>query len=693
MSVTKRQHNQTGYVEIDHPPVNAIGVAARQGLLEAVYWAESNKLERVIVSGAGKTFAAGGDAREFDTEPEPPHLPDVLNAIENSFVPWIAAINGIALGGGAEIALACCLRVIKPNAQIGFPEVHLGVVPGAGGTQRLPRLVGLQKSLDMIVTGKAVDAEFALAAGIVDLIDDNPVDAAFMINAEQLHDKVAVSTLPNPVTDTEALSTYRKQTLKKMAGQVAPRRAIDLVEAACTMDFTEASKLEREAFLELRKSAQAKALRHLFFAERAARNRKRVAPGLVSGGRIDSDQIAIVGGGTMGTGIAYAAVNSGLRVCIIETDNNAIERTTQNIEHILTTSEQRGLISNEQAQARRAQLTLSTDYGQVKNAALAIEAVFEDINVKLDVLKQLEHTLTPAAVIATNTSYLNIESLANDLSDPTRFLGLHFFAPAYIMKLLEIVRANKTSDNTLDYGFSFAKKLRKVPVIAGVCDGFIGNRILARYREVADAVLIDGATPHEIDQAMVEFGYAMGPYAAQDLSGLDIAYANRRRQDSTRDPARRYVAIADRLVEQGKLGRKTNAGWYRYSEQGTKTVDEDVTQIILQEAKVAGIIRESYSFATISQRLILAMVNEAANILDEGIADSASDIDLVTVFGYGFPRWRGGLMHHGDSIGVNKIVQQLTELHDQDPVNWVVSPLLMRCYNSGTSLAAASQQQ
>jgi len=557
MSVTMRNEADIGYVEIDNPPVNAIGQPVRQGLLDAVRWAEKLFLTRVILSGKGRAFAAGADAREFDQPPEEPHLPDVVNAIDESFVPWIAAIDGVALGGGAEIAMACRMRIMSPRAQIGMPEVTLGVIPGAGGTQRLPRLVGLGKALEMISLGKPVTAAGALEAGLIHAVEEDPVAEAYMVNTEELGCIVPTWELPAPERDASLIEAARQTIAKKSPNQIAPQRAIDVVAAGLELPFHDALPLERRTFLDLKTGDQARALRHIFFAERAAK-----APAAITVDPVPLDHVAVIGGGTMGAGIAYALLNAGLRVTLLEADSDGVDRAIANVEQIIAASLKRGLIKD--AQALRDRFSATTDEAHAKDATLAIEAAFESMDVKRAVFTKLAEALPKDAILATNTSYLDVNEIAATVEDPSRVLGLHFFAPAHIMKLLEIVRGDASSDTALATGFALAKHLRKIPVLAGVCDGFIGNRILARYREAADTVFMDGSTPWEVDEAMVAFGYAMGPYEAQDLSGLDIAHANRRRQDATRDPNRRYIPIADRMVELGKLGKKTGAGWYRY---------------------------------------------------------------------------------------------------------------------------------
>lgn len=644
----KTEHLGTALlVTMAAPPVNVIGHATREGLSQALAQAAATPgLTRVILTGAGRAFAAGADAREFDAASVAPHLNEICAGIATSPVPWIAAINGVALGGGCELALACRYRIAVPAARIGLPEVTLGVVPGAGGTQRLPRLIGLAPALDLISTGKPVTAARAEALGLIDGQADDPLAVALALDIGTLSLATQTDDLPNPAADPEAVEAARQTALRKMPGQIAPLRAIALVAASADTPLAEALAAERATFLELRAGDQARALRHVFFAERAAK-----APSSLTAAPVPLDRIAVVGGGTMGAGIAWAALDAGLSVCLLETDAEGVARASANIDKLAAAAQARGLTDASGIAARLGRLVVDHDPAAAADATLAIEAAFESLEVKRQVFAMLESHLQPEAVLATNTSYLDIDEIARGLADPSRLLGLHFFAPAHIMKLLEIVRAGATSDRALATGYALAARLNKVPVVAGVCDGFIGNRILARYREAADTLMMDGSNPWEIDEAMVGFGMAMGPYEAQDLSGLDIAFANRRRQDATRDPARRYIPISDRMVNEGRLGRKVGVGWYRYPGGGGKVVDPLVEDLAREEAWFAGVTRRRIDEAEIVERLVLAMVNEAAAILSEGIAARASDIDLVTVLGYGFPRWRGGLMHHADSLG------------------------------------------
>ncbi|MDB4851934.1 3-hydroxyacyl-CoA dehydrogenase NAD-binding domain-containing protein [Alphaproteobacteria bacterium] len=636
MTVSWRKQGSCGFVELNNPPVNAINRAIRKGLSEAVAWAESQQLSRVILSGAGGVFAAGADAGEFDTPPEAPHLPDVLQQIEVSPVPWIAALHGAVLGGGAELALACRYRLARADASIGFPEVILGVVPGAGGTQRLPRLVGMMAALRLIPTGRPVSGDAAQQMGLVDGVCDDPLASAMQITDDQLAEAVPVAERVVDSLGDDEFDAARDTALRRMRGQDAPLIAIDLLRSASTQTLATGLQRERAAFLTLRQSKQARALRHIFFAERGAK-----IPAVLKPHMKMPKQVAVVGGGTMGAGIAYSFLRAAIPVRLVETGGDGLQRAAANIEKIILSSLSAGHIDEATAGRCRDHLTLTTDFSDLGDVDLAIEAVFEDLTVKQEVLTKLQ-TAAPGAVLATNTSYLDIDRMAEMLADPSRLIGLHFFAPAHIMKLLEIVYAQATVPAAVAMAFSIAKRLGKIPVVAGVCDGFIGNRILARYREVADSLLIDGSTPWDIDRAMVDFGFPMGPYEAQDLSGLDIAHANRRRLDSSRDPARRYIPISDQVVMAGRLGRKTGAGWYRYTAGGGKDIDPVIETMILEAAASAGINRCVFTPSDIQNRLLLAMINEAANILLEGIAATTADIDLVLVHGFGFPRWRGG---------------------------------------------------
>ena len=674
------RNDKVFFVELANPPVNAINLAVRQGLQDAMLAVQAaTGLESVVLMGSKTIFAAGGDAREFDAPPIAPHLPDVLAMIEASDIPWIAVINGPALGGGLELALACRYRIANPKAQLGLPEVLLGIVPGAGGTQRLPRLIGFAAALEIITSGKSISAKASLEAGLIDLIDADPMQTALAITPADLAAATPVGHLPNPKLDKAALAKSNAELARRAKGQIAPVKATELVGLTSHANFADGMAAERDCFLALRQSEQAKALRHLFFAERGAKAPAELAkhmPKII-------DQVVVVGGGTMGAGIAHALVRAGITTVTIETNEVAAKQAATRANSLIEAGMKRGLIASQKADEMRSRYSVSTDYASAANAQIAIEAVFEDIAVKTTVFQKLQEVMPANAILASNTSYLDINAIAAALDDPSRLVGLHFFVPAHIMKLLEIVKGDASAPTALASGFRLAKQLGKIPVVAGVCDGFIGNRILARYREAADLLLLHGATPAQIDKAMTNFGYAMGPYEAQDMSGLDIAFANRRRQDGSRDPNRTYVRIADKMVAAGRLGRKTGLGWYSYVNDGKAEADPLVDALIIAEADHASITRRHFSDGDIIKRLLLAMINEGANILQEGIAQNASDIDLVSILGYGFPRWRGGLMHYANQLGMATILAGLQNVSAEDRHLWRPSQLILDAAKKG----------
>jgi len=679
MSVRLDTRGDAAIVTMESPPVNAINQAIRQGLLDTFTALKSNAdVSRVILTGAGTAFAAGADAKEFDKPSLDPQLPDVVAAIEACGKPVIAAIDGPALGGGYELALACTYRVATLRSSVGLPEVNLGVVPGSGGTQKLPRLIGMAKAVSLIAEGRVVKAPDAMKLGMVDAVADDPVNFAMTLDLESLHAITPLICRPMPQPDSDAVALAEKAAAKRKRGEQAPLRAANLVAASAVLQPEEALARERAAFLELRESDQARALRHMFFAERAA----KAPASLRDVDPVDIGVAVVVGGGTMGASIAYALNGIGIDVSIVEMDAEAKARAEANVKKLFDDAVKRGLADQEAADASRERMSVLIGYDTLPPADIAIEAAFEDMAVKKQIFTSLEQSLPASAILATNTSYLDVNDIASVVSDKARVVGLHFFSPAHIMKLLEIVSADATGPVALATGFELARRLRKVPVLAGVCDGFIGNRILARYREIADITMIDGATPWEIDAAMVAFGYPMGPYMAQDLSGLDIAYANRQRQAPLRDPKRRYVRIGDRLVEDGRLGRKTGAGWYRYVD-GKPEPDPLVEKMIAEEAHAAGVERRTFDPTEISDRIITAMINEAFEILDEGIAAKPSDIDLVLVHGYGFPRWRGGLMHEAAARGLDSVLASIETFAEKDPVIWTPSPLLRSMVRDG----------
>ncbi len=683
MAVHTRREGTTGFVELDAPPVNAIGGDIRKGLLAAVDWAEAEGLDRVILSGRGRMFSAGADIRAFGAPMTEPYLPDVLNRIERSTVPWIAAAHGAALGGGLELMLACRYRIAAPGTRLGLPEVAIGVISGAGGTQRLPRLIGLNKALDLIPAGRSVTAEAAQAIGLIDEVDGDPVAFAELTNAEWLGMKVPVSELNSGELSPEVFEAARRATGQAMPGQTAPQRAIDLIEASQHMPFDDGLIQERAAFLDLSQSAQSRALRHVFFAERAARMPERLA----ETPRPALERVTVIGTGPVGTGMAFALLMAGLPVTLVSTGADMPCSGRTGLDRHFGHALERGLLTPDTADARRAALTFAEDVAGVAPAGLVLDTSHGSTEEKASALAALQGGLSADAVLATTTALSEIDRLALALPEPSCLIGLHLPDVAGERGLAELLPGAATSDAAIARAFDLAQKVGRVPVLAGASRGSIGQRLLARYAEAAETVLMDGSTPWEVDEAMVAFGFAMGPFEAEDITGLDLAHAERRRQDATRDPNRRYIPIADRMVDLGKLGRKTGAGWYRYPGGGGKVDDPIVADLALEEARYAGVERCDYTAVEIRHRLLLALINEAAEILHEGLAASATDIDLVSVFGLGFPRWRGGLMHYAETLGPTKVLDGLRELSAEDPVAWRPGALIEACAAGGVTFA------
>lgn len=622
---------------IENGPLNVIDRSVREGLQAAVLEARSlideGRIDRLVITGAGKTFVAGADVKEFDCDPVEPHLPDVLKILAE--LPAVAAINGTALGGGLEIALACRLRIATPRAVMGLPETRLGIVPGAGGTQRLPRLVGVAKAARLIAEGKTVTGSQAVEIGLVDSLAEEVVVAALALEATAF-ERPSTDLRPAPAPAEAEIAELRQDAERRLRGQDAPLEALSLVAASSTTPLDEALAAERATFLRLRQGEKARALRHIFFAERAALSPKQKFAAEPK----ELQRALVVGGGTMGVSIAFALSCAGLHVTLLENDLSAQVRAEGRISDLFGGAVARGKLSPSEAEQRRTSgFSFIAGYAPLPSVDIAIEAVFEDLEVKRRIFRRLARDLPPGTILATNTSYLDPNQIAEGITRPERFLGLHFFAPAHVMKLVEIIRADKTSEATLATAFALTRRLDKIAVQSGVCDGFIGNRILRRSRQTANRLLLEGARPVDVDSALRDFGLAMGVFEAQDLSGLDIAYANRR-------PASGGLPmVADLLVERlGRLGRKTGAGWYDYVE-GKPVTSGAVSTLIAEAAAEAGIVvEETHSARTIQRRLMIAQIGEAFDILDEGIAREAADIDLVMVHGYGFPRWRGGLM-------------------------------------------------
>ncbi|MCX7306357.1 MAG: 3-hydroxyacyl-CoA dehydrogenase NAD-binding domain-containing protein [Hyphomicrobiales bacterium] len=629
-------------VTIDNPPVNAASADMRQGLLAAIDNAAGSKeISGVVITGAGKTFVGGADIREFGKPMAEPVLPQVVDHVEASRKPVVAAINGAALGGGLEIALACHHRIAAGSAKIALPEVKLGIVPGAGGTQRLPRLAGVIAAAEMAASGRMVGAAEALALGIVDEVAEGDLVARATAVARELAGKPPRRTgdLAVAAVDAEAFGAMATKALARARGQDAPGEALRLVRSAAGRSLAEGLADERATFLRLRDSDQSKALRHVFFAERAAAKvdgLEGVEPRAVS-------TIGIVGLGLMGSGIVVAALDAGYAVIGVDATAEAARKGRERIAALLDRNVASGRLDAEGREQRLALLTISHRMEDLADVDLVIEAVFDDLDVKTDLFRRLEGIVRPDAVLATNTSYLDPDLLAAAAPHPERVVGLHFFSPANIMRLVEVVNCAKTAPDVLATGLAVAKKLGKLPVVTGVCEGFIGNSIFSAYRREAEFLLEDGALPQDIDVAMEGYGFAMGPFAVFDLAGLEIAWARRKRQAAARDPNERYVGIADRLCEAGRFGQKSGRGWYAYPD-GKRTVDPEVTAMIEAARAKKGISPREIKPDEIVLRLLGAMAAEGEKLLAGNIARRASDIDLVMINGYGFPAYMGGPM-------------------------------------------------
>lgn len=627
-------------VTIDNPPVNAASIATRTGLAAAISHANDDAaIESVVITGAGKIFVGGADITEFGKPPVDPVLPDVCQHIEDCAKPVVAALNGAALGGGLEIALACHYRVAATTSSVAFPEVKLGLIPGAGGTQRLPRLTGIPVAVDLIGSGRSVKADEAMALGIVDAVVDGDLvaRAVDVARGKGGFRRTGESTVRS--ASAEDIETASRKITTKARGQVAPSVAVGLVAGAQTMTLQAGLAEERAAFLRLKDSPESAALRHVFFAEREA---AKVA-GLEGAVPRIVKTIGIVGTGLMGSGIAVAALDAGYRVIGVEQSDEAAQKGRERIAGLLERNVKSGRLDEAGRVDRLSRLTVDGSLQALADADLVLEAVFDDLAVKTELFRTLDAIVRPDAILATNTSYLDPDQIAAATQRPGRVLGLHFFSPANIMRLVEVVRCAKTEPDVLATGFAVAKQMRKLPILSGVTEGFIGNRIFSAYRREAEFLVEDGAEPQEIDAAMEAFGFAMGPFSVFDLAGLEIAWARRKRQAATRDPRERYVDIADRLCEAGRFGQKSGKGWYSY-EGGKKAIDPDVTEIIAASRAAKAIAPRRFDASEIVDRLLSAMSAEGQILLDEKIAARPGDIDLVLINGYGFPAHKGGPM-------------------------------------------------
>ena len=691
-SVTLERHGDVALLRLDNPPVNGLSFAMRAALGERVREAlADDAIAAMVIAGADRMFCGGADIREFSAPPPPgaASLPAILDEMEASPKPVVAAIHGVAAGGGMEVALACHVRLAAPGTRLGLPEVTLGILPGAGGTQRMPRLIGVEAALDVIVGGKLHPVDKAVALGFVDECVDGDLVSAAVARARRLAADGAplrrASKLEEHVEAArgrpEIFDDFRKKMAKRARGFEAPYACVDCVETALTMPYAAALKNERAVFNRLRQSDQSAAQRHAFFAEREVAKIPDV-PKTTPVQRVSS--LAVVGCGTMGGGIAMSIANAGLPVTILESSQEALDRGLAIIRKNYAATVSKGRLSQAEMDARLARIAPTLDHARLGEADVVIEAVFEEMPLKKEVFARLDRVCKPDAILATNTSTLDVNEIAAATSRPEQVIGTHFFSPANIMKLMENVRGARTSPRTIASIMKLSKTLGKVGVLVGVCDGFVGNRMLYAYRRQADFLLEEGALPEQIDKAIHDFGLPMGPYQMADLAGLDVSWRVRKAQAPTRPAHLRYSPIADRVCEKGRFGQKTGAGWYRY-EAGSRVPIPDpvIHEIIVSVSAELGIPRRTIADDEIVPRCLYPLVNEGAKILDEGLALRAGDIDVIWMHGYGFPRYRGGPMFWADLVGLRTIYDTMSRLHDEHGEWLEPAPLLRRLAEAG----------
>ena len=676
--VTTERREDCLIIRVNNPPVNALGHAVRAGIVDALQ--ETGDAKYAVLHCEGRTFFAGADITEFGKSPLAPSLADMIAALEDCPIPVIAAIHGVALGGGLETALGCDDRIIDRKARIGFPEIDLGIFPGAGGTQRAPRLTGMAATLSMILDGKHVDAARAVEIGLCDEISDGDLLENAIAFARKQTQKRRVKDLPPPQPDQAAIDAELAKAAKVRRGQVAVKKAAEAVIASAALPFEQGLEKERDLFLELIGGPQARAMRHLFFAERLSTR--------VDGLSVTPKSLGlfgVVGSGTMGGGIAMAFANAGFSVRLFDANADALKSGLEKIRSLYLASASKGRISEAEALDRFDRIQPADDWKGFAACDLIIEAVFERMDIKKAVFAELDRVARPEAILATNTSYLDINEIAASTKDPSRILGLHFFSPANVMRLLEIVRGEKTSDMALATALDAARNIQKVPVVSGVCHGFIGNRMLKGYGREAGLCMMEGAAPEAIDKALYDFGMPMGPLAMADLAGLDIGYDNRRSMTAGEDYDPLASLLQDRLVEMGRKGQKTGAGIYKY-EPGNRLPqpDPEIASLIEQLADENGIKRRDVAADEIVERCMLALINEGVDILSEGVAQRASDIDVVYANGYGFPRYRGGPMFYADELGASHILERIGHYQDIHGAKWwTPSPLLRELAATG----------
>ncbi|GAB3376724.1 3-hydroxyacyl-CoA dehydrogenase NAD-binding domain-containing protein [Massilia agri] len=683
MSADYTVQGSVAVVTLNNPPVNGLGLETRTAAVNAIRQAESDDaVKAIVILGAGKAFSGGADIREFNSPKAltEPTLHSLIRVVENSSKPTVAAIHAVCMGGGLELALGCNYRVAIPGAQIALPEVKLGLLPGAGGTQRLPRVLGLEMALNMVVSGTPVPSEKLAGTALFDEVF--PAETDLLPAAIAFAEKVAdVRPLPKvrdrkvDYPNHEAFLQFSRNTVKAMAGPFpAPLECVETVAASVTKPFEEGLKFERERFLHLAQTPESKALRHAFFAERAASK----VPDVPSDTPVRGiERAAVVGAGTMGGGIAMNFANAGIPVSILETKQEALDKGLATIRKNYENTVRKGKLTQEKFEQRMGLITGTLAYEDIAQADIVVEAVFEDMGVKEQVFRKLDEVMKQGAILASNTSTLDLDCIASFTKRPQDVIGLHFFSPANVMKLLEIVRGKETGKDVLATALALSRKIKKTGVVSGVCDGFIGNRMLEQYLRQAFFLLEEGALPEQVDAAIEKFGFAMGPFRMSDLAGNDIGWYIRKRR-AIESPEIAYSKTADLLCEQGRFGQKTGAGWYDYKAGDRKAyASELVNDMIERHSRDIGVERRAIDDAEIVERLVYALANEGAKILEEGIALRASDIDMVYLTGYGFPLHRGGPMFYADTVGLPNVLDAIRKYASgRHGEAWKPAPLL-----------------
>ncbi len=689
--VSYNREGNIGVITVNYPPVNALGQAVRSGLLAALEQGQKDaEAKALLLVCEGRTFIAGADIREFGKPMQEPTLPTLVNTFENSDKPLVAAIHGTALGGGLETALSCHYRVAVSSAKVGLPEVKLGLLPGAGGTQRLPRLTGAQKALEMITTGEFVGAKDALALGILDAVEEGDnIRAIGMAYAQKVVDEGKPVRRVRDITDkieadkgSDVFDQFRDELKKRARGLFSPFKCVDAVEAAFNLPFDEGMKRERELFAELLVSPESRAQRHVFFAEREVAK----VPGLPKDtAKRDVKSAAIIGAGTMGGGIAMNFANAGIPVKILEVKEDALERGIAVIRKNYENTAKKGRITQEQVEQRMALIQPTLSYDDLSDVDLVIEAVFENMDVKKAVFTELDRVCKPGAILATNTSTLDVNRIASFTKRPEDVVGMHFFSPANVMKLLENVRGEKTADEVVATVMDLSRRIGKVGVLVGVCHGFVGNRMLHKRQAEAVQLVNEGANPAQVDKVLFDLGFPMGPFAMSDLAGMDVGYRIReelRKEDPDNAPPRNWT---DDLVEQGRLGQKTQAGVFDYKEgDRTPVPSSEVDALIAKFREENGIQSRDISDQEILERCMYIMVNEGAKILEEGIAARPLDVDVIWIYGYGFPVYRGGVLFWADSVGLKTIYDKVSQIHQETGSDtWKPAALLEKLAKEG----------